>query len=206
MTRAMLSRASFETCPSCGCHVARGSASCPHCDAVFQRKGGRLPPAIVAVMMGLGMVAGSTVACDERQVDDDDGGGGEGGDGNPNTTTTKGSSSISVGSTTSTDYPSAVSTYGVGPSSTSTSMTTGDICPGLDDGTPCGGCLALSCCGEGIACLESQPCSDVSDCLNACDPNDLSCATDCQQLYPEGFMLYQTLWQCASASCDKCLE
>ncbi|NUO49419.1 MAG: hypothetical protein HOV80_11240 [Polyangiaceae bacterium] len=180
---------------------------------MFERKGGRLPPAIVAVMMGLGMVATSAVACDERQVDDDDGGGGGGsGDGSFGsttkgpTTTTKASTSQYVGSTTGSDYPSAVSTYGVGPSSTSTSMTTGDECSGLDDGTPCGGCLAMSCCAEEIACLESQPCIDVSDCLNACDPNDLSCATECQQTYPEGFALYQTLWQCAQASCDVCFE
>ncbi len=166
-------------------------------------------------MMGLGMVAGTSAACDDkRNIDDDDGSGGDGdsgdwpfGDGSggsPGKTTTKASSTIYVGSTTG--YPSAVSTYGVGPSSTSTSMTTGDICPGLDDGTPCGGCLALSCCGEGIACLESQPCVDVSQCIAACAPDDLLCATECQEAYPEGFALYQELWQCGSASCDKCFE
>jgi hypothetical protein len=215
----MLSKASFEACPQCGCHVARGSASCPHCEVVFERKGGRLPPAIVAVMMGLGMVVASTVACDERHVDDDDGSGGDGdsgdwpfGDGSGGSPGTTKASSVShasstsyVVSSTSTEYPSAVSTYGVGPSS-SNSTSTGEVCPGLDDGTPCGECLALSCCMEGTACIESQPCIDVSQCLNSCDPNDLVCATQCQEAYPEGFTLYQTLWQCASASCDKCFE
>ncbi|NUO49420.1 MAG: hypothetical protein HOV80_11245 [Polyangiaceae bacterium] len=189
----MLSKASFEACPSCGCHVARGSISCPHCDRVFERTRGRLQPAIVAVMMGLGAVAASSTACSGGSGDD--GAGGEG-----------------AGAADDDDdggYPSAVSTYGVGPSvgpgvTTTQSSSTGVICPEIDDGTPCGECLALSCCDEALSCEESQPCIDASDCVKACDPNDLACATTCQETYPEGFTLYQALFECGSASCEKC--
>lgn len=198
----------LETCPSCGCHVACGGSSCPHCDASLERTRGRLPPAVVALMMGLGAVA-ATAACDQRQVDDD-GNGGEGGSGWPaddDGSYADGGKAPSNGpSTAASNYPSVVSTYGTGPSFDSSSSTGITECPELDDGTPCGMCLADSCCAEGMECLESQPCLDVSECLSTCGPDDLVCATECQQAFPEGFALYQTLWQCGSANCELCFE
>jgi hypothetical protein len=138
-------------------------------------------------MMGLGAVAASSTACSGGSGDDGAGGEGAGvddGDGN--------------------GYPSAVSTYGVGPSSTTQSSSSGgDACGTLDDGTPCGGCVELSCCAEGLACADSLPCAEAGDCLDACDPNDLACATACQEANPEGFTLQQALRQCLGESCEQ---
>jgi len=184
----MLSKASFEVCPSCGCHVARGSTSCPHCDRIFERTRGRLQPAVVAVMMGLGAVAGSTTACSGGSGDD--GAGGEG----------AGVADDDGG------YPSAVSTYGVGPSSstsTQSSTSTGEVCPSVDDLTPCGECIGLSCCDENSSCVESEPCNDFLGCIDVCDPNDVACATACQEANPEGFTIFEALRQCVSASCEQ---
>lgn len=142
-------------------------------------------------MMGLGAVASSSTACSGSG---DDGAGGEG----------AGAADDDDGG-----YPSAVSTYGVGPSSSTSSQSstsTGDVCPGVNDFTPCQACIKVSCCDEQLSCLDSEPCDDFLGCIDVCDPNDVACVTACQEAHPEGFTIWDALRECMSVSCEQQCE
>ena len=137
-------------------------------------------------MVGLGAVsAASGTACQTGGGDyQDDDGSGEDGE----------------------DYPSAVSTYGVGPSTTVSSTTGGGLaCTAFPEDTSCGVCLNASCCDSGSACNESAACLSFMTCLSACAKEDLVCAAGCQEQDPDGYDLYQALYQCGSAACPDCL-
>ncbi|MCB9760827.1 MAG: hypothetical protein H6739_13400 [Alphaproteobacteria bacterium] len=52
---------SCTLCPACDCHVHRGDSTCPHCGAALQPSPGlRVPRTAGAVLMGLGLLAGTS--------------------------------------------------------------------------------------------------------------------------------------------------
>jgi hypothetical protein len=164
---------------------------------------GRLPPSVIAVMMGLGAAVALTGAGCERDEDDS----GSGGDGDSDGWPFGDDDGGNDDGPDDGGYPSAVSTYGVGPSTTPSSSSSGLAeCTAFPDVDPCSVCLAENCCDEGVACNDSQECVDFRACIDGCGPDDLSCATACQQTYPQGFPIYQALYQCGSASCVECGE
>jgi hypothetical protein len=201
----MLSNASFEACPYCGCHVAGGSTTCPHCSRALQRTQGRLPRALVAIMMGLGAGAASTTACSSVVRDEGVGGDGAGGDGTSYTSTTKSSSS-----TTTSTY--AVSTSGVGPSTTPTTttyssvMSTYGVGPSCDMEADCTACQTCAfdadCSTEASNCGSEPECLSLNDCLGDCAPDDDACVQACNDANPNGVDPLGALVDCIY--CDAC--
>src|SRR4051812_47990562 len=53
---------SLVPCPGCACHVRRGEARCPHCDAVIAR-GRQVAPTAAALLLGLPATVTIAVAC-----------------------------------------------------------------------------------------------------------------------------------------------
>jgi hypothetical protein len=157
-------------------------------------------PSVIAVVVGLGAVTAMSAACQKEDPADDDGSGGDG-DGGEWLDDDDGSGGPGAG------YPSAVSTYGVGPSSSiSTSTGIDPTCTAFDNGTDCGSCLNAYCCDPGVACTGSPDCLTFMTCLSACAPDDLPCAADCQAESPDGYTLYQAMYQCGEGQCPGCIQ
>ena len=186
----MLSKASFEACPYCGCHVSRGSTACPHCDRALQRTRGRLPPALVAVMMGLGAGAASSAACSSVPRDEGAGGDGAGGE---------------DGYGPSTSYTAAMSSYGVPP--TSSPATTGAGSSECDEEADCEACQTCSfdsvCTTQAAECAAEPECLSLNDCANACPARDDACVQACVDANPSGVDPLVALIDCVY--CDACL-
>ncbi len=198
----MLKRSRLFLCSSCGCHVLEASAACPGCGLPTAR-GISLPRVALAAGFGAVALAGG-VACETQEA----GSGGYGAYGDYG------------------DYPEAVSTYGVGPSMsssvtsvgssgsestgpastvTASSSSTGyDECPAFAESEPCGQCMTAACCDEGTACFEASSCDEVMTCIDGCGADDLVCALACEAANPAGFALYQALVQCSATHCDGC--
>lgn len=139
------------------------------------------------MVVSLGAVTAlSGAAC--QSEGDDDGSGGEGDSTMPD-------DDDSVG---------YVSTYGVGPSSVSSSTGVQPICTAFTDDTDCGVCLGVSCCDQGEACEASAGCLELKACLSACSSDDIACAAGCQEENPEGYTLFQAVYQCAASECPDC--
>lgn len=157
-------------------------------------------------MMGLGAVIGLASAACGSTVQVEDGAGGAGGasasgvtsTSSSNKSTTNASSQNSSMTNSVTDTTMAVSTYGVGPSSSSTG--------GCDDGSPgelrsqtCEDCVACafgsSCAAEYAAFLAEPDAQAVLDCDAACD--GLPCLDNCAAPYPEAINAYITALSCA---------
>lgn len=193
----MLKRTSLISCPSCGRHVLRGAASCPHCESRIAPLR-RVSPSVIAVMMGLGAVTATSAACQKEEPADDDGSGGDGdgGDWFPD----DGDGNAGSG------YPSAVSTYGVGPSGPVSSSSTGadPTCASFPNETDCDVCLNSFCCDERLICADSFDCMSFASCLSECGPDDIVCAAACQESNPTGYTLFQELFQCAQPECGAC--
>jgi len=162
----------------------------------LQRAQGRLPRALVAIMMGLGAGAASTAACSSVPRDEGAGGDGAGGeDGYGPSTSSSISSNGAAPSTTpsTTSYPSAVSTYGVGPN-------------GCDMQRDCAACQTcafdLDCICQHNDCEAEPECLALNDCANACAANDQACVDACVDANPNGVNPLLALIDCIY--CDAC--
>ncbi len=203
--RSMPIQPALVACPSCGCHARLRDAACPGCGAPLRADDGGVARTSVARLMSLtAMVGLATVGCG-----DSDGSGGGGG----GSTTASGSTSTATGSTTAAlttvvTTVAAVSTYGVGPSgSTTASGFNGDdpgdfgAAPSSDARSTCEACLGAAmegaCDGEAAVYFADPRRAAWEGCVwgDAVDPgcpaddpttgeneHDL-CASDCDLSY-----------------------
>lgn len=148
--------------------------------------------------MGLGAGAASTAACSSVPREEGAGGDGAGGEDGSGLTTTHTSTVNSSGSAPSTtpsttSYPSAVSTYGVGPS-------------GCDTEPDCSACQTCAfdadCSAEAADCTAEPECLSLNECTNACAAYDDACIQACVDANPNGVDPLSALIDCVY--CDAC--
>ncbi|MBL9023084.1 MAG: hypothetical protein JNL21_12855 [Myxococcales bacterium] len=198
----MLTRTTLLACPSCTHHVFPSDSLCPACGQKLRGADGSIARTQVALAMSLGAVFSlAGIGCGDS---DGSGGGGAGGGTNTSTTT-----SSSKATTVTTGMMMAVSTYGVGPSTTDSSTgTSGLLC---DDGTPgdidsqlctsCSTCAQENACADELALFEADPDAlAFSDCLDAC--TDTTCEDACAATYASAAALYADVFACVV--CEEC--
>jgi hypothetical protein len=198
----MLDRTTLLACPSCARHVLVSTAVCPACGGAIRAADGSVARTPVAVMMGLGAVlsltgCGSTVLVE-------DGSGGSGGAGVSSVTSTTGSSkSTTKGSSVAQTTTMAVSTYGVGPSSTTSTFVCDDGTFGTVDSqlcSDCVGCALGASCADEYAAYQADPNAGAFDaCISECV--EARCFDECIAAYPSAYDAYV-----AALSCAICVE
>lgn len=76
-----------------------------------------------------------------------------------------------------------------------------NVCEGGEDLEPCGECLAESCDDELNACLGQLECLALYDCLNGCEPIQITCQKQCYMDHGAGAMKLEDLFDCAEVEC-----
>jgi hypothetical protein len=66
-------------------------------------------------------------------------------------------------------------------------------------------CLAMGCCTELQGCANDLSCGNLLVCIDHC-AGDATCINTCNNSYPTGTSLYQTLSSCSQSHCGVCAE
>lgn len=99
------------------------------------------------------------------------------------------------------DPPSRSEPDAAAPADSSAAPSCTNVTLKVGEPAACDKCAKDKCCGEVLACIDSDECAALQQCLEPCAQTDYICIVTCQETHPDGNETLGKVGTCARSKC-----